>query len=270
MTELESTSRRKRRARVEVFGDDRVGVLRAVGRDVLDRLVEVRRRRAPRGSRRGIRCTSLPRWRPSSRGTMRARFVVAAQLDALARGRSCASGGSTSLRDAARDQQRFHRVAGAEALRLRVVGDAQRLVEVGLVVDVDVAHAVQVLDHRDARLAHQPLDQALAAARHDHVDVVLHGDELADRRAVGGLDHLHRGFGQSGRLQAFVHARGDRLVGVDRFRAAAQDRRVAGLEAQPGGVGGHVRARFVNDADHAERHAHLPDLDAGRAVAQVR
>ena len=196
-----------------------------------------------------------------------ARFVVAAQLDALLsvdfRERR-----QHFARDAARDEQRFHRVACAEALRFRVVRDAHGLVEVRLVVDVDVAHAVQVLDHRDARLALQALDQAFAAARHDHVDVILHGDQLADGGAVGGLDHLHRGFGQARRLEAFVHARGDRLVGVDRFGAAAQDRGVARLQAQPRGVGGDVRARFVNDADHAERHAHLAHLDARRPVAQ--
>ena len=172
-------------------------------------------------------------------------------------------------RDAARDQQRLHGVAGAVALRLGVVGDAHRLVEIGLVVDVDVAHAVQVLDHRDARLARQALDQSLAAARHDDVDVFLHRDELADGGAVGGLDHLHRGFGQAGRLQAFVHARGDRLIGMDRLRAAAQDRGVAGLQTQPRGIGRDVRPRFVNDADDAERHAHLADLYARRPVAQV-
>ena len=70
-------------------------------------------------------------------------------------------------------------------------------------------------------------------------------------------------------FEAFVHAGGDRLIGMDRFRAAAQDRGVAGLQAQPGGVGGDVGARFVDDADHAQRHAHLADLDAGGAVFQV-
>ena len=66
-----------------------------------------------------------------------------------------------------------------------------------------------------------------------------------------------------------MHASGDRRVAAQRLRAAAQDRRVAGLEAQRRGVGGHVRPRFVDDADHAERHAHAADLDAGGPVAQV-
>ena len=47
------------------------------------------------------------------------------------------------------------------------------------------------------------------------------------------------------------------------LRAAAQDRGIAGLEAQRAGIGGHVRPAFVDDADDAERHAHALD---GHAV----
>ena len=91
-------------------------------------------------------------------------------------------------------------------------------------------------------------------------------DQLADRGAIGGCHDLHRGLGQPGGAQSGAHAGGDGLVRVQRFRAAAQDAGVAGFEAQPGGVGGHVRARLVDDADHAERHAHAADLDAARAA----
>ena len=41
------------------------------------------------------------------------------------------------------------------------------------------------------------------------------------------------------------------------------------FQAQPRRVGGDVGARLVNDADHAERHAHAADADAARALAQV-
>ena len=46
-------------------------------------------------------------------------------------------------------------------------------------------------------------------------------------------------------------------VGVHGGRRAAQDDRVARLEAQRGGVDRHVRARLVDDGDDAERDAHL-------------
>ena len=104
---------------------------------------------------------------------------------------------------------------------------------VGALVDVHVAHAVQVLDDRHARLARDALDEALAAARHDRVDVLLHRDELAHGRAIGRGHELHRRLGQPRGLEPQREARGDRLVGGERFAPAAQDARVAGLQAQP-------------------------------------
>lgn len=124
-------------------------------------------------------------------------------------------------------------------------------------------------DHRHLGLAADALDQALAAARDDHVDVFGHADQRADRGAVGGFHHLHGGGRQAGLGQALLDAAGDRLVGVDRLGAAAQDGRVAGLQAQAGGVDGHVRPRLVDDPDHAQRHAHLADLDARGHIAHV-
>ena len=47
--------------------------------------------------------------------------------------------------------------------------------------------------------------------------------------------------------------------------AAAQDRRVAGLQAQRARVRGHVGPALVDDADDAERHAHALDAQAVRA-----
>jgi hypothetical protein len=56
---------------------------------------------------------------------------------------------------------------------------------------------------------------------------------------------------------------------MNRLAAAAQNRRIAGFETQTGGIGRHVRTRFIDDADHAERHAHASSLDAGRTVIQI-
>jgi hypothetical protein len=50
-------------------------------------------------------------------------------------------------------QQRLGRVARAVLLRLRVVDQPDRELEIGARVDVDVAVAVEVLDHRHLRLA---------------------------------------------------------------------------------------------------------------------
>ena len=46
--------------------------------------------------------------------------------------------------------------------------------------------------------------------------------------------------------------------------AAAQDRGIAGLQAERAGIGGHIRPAFIDDADDAERHPHALDGQAVR------
>ena len=117
-----------------------------------------------------------------------------------------------------------------------------------------MADPLQVRQHGDPALGEDPLDQAPAAARHDHVDRVVHAQQQADRGPVGGRHALDRGLGQSGSREALLQAIQDRARGMEAFGAAAQDRRVAGLEAEPAGVRRHVGPALVDDADHAERH----------------
>ena len=168
-----------------------------------------------------------------------------------------------------RHQQRLSGVAGAVALRLGVLDDGQSLRRIGGFVEVHMAVAVEVLDHRHTGFGKQARDQPLTAARHDHIDVLAHGDELADRGPVGGVDHLHHLGRQTGAGQRFLDQRGDRAIAANGLGAAAQDRGIARFKAQRRRVGGHVRTRFVDDADNAQRHAHFSDLDAARAELEL-
>ena len=61
----------------------------------------------------------------------------------------------------------------------------------------------------------------------------------------------------------------DGTVGMDRLTATAEDGGIAGLETQRGGIRGDVGPAFVNDADGADGHAHLLDLDAVGACPLV-
>ena len=114
------------------------------------------------------------------------------------------------------DQQRLGRAADAGAPQLRVQHDRARHLEVGVAVDVDVADALEVADHRHPRLGLHARDEALAAARHDHVDEVGHaGEHLADRGAVGGRHQLDRGLRQARAPQAGGEAGVDRDARVE-------------------------------------------------------
>ncbi|KAG1539762.1 hypothetical protein G6F50_014453 [Rhizopus delemar] len=129
------------------------------------------------------------------------------------------------------DQQGFHGAADAVAIGLGVEGNAVRLVRIGRGVDIDMAVAVQMLDEGHAGFLRQAGDQALAAARHDDVDVFGHGDELAYGGAVGGGHDLHGVLRQAGGGQARLHDSAQGNVGVQRFATPAQDGGIAGLQA---------------------------------------
>ncbi len=67
--------------------------------------------------------------------------------------------------------------------------------------------------------------------------------------------------GQPGALGRLARDPGQHGVGVRRARRAAQQHRVARLQAQRGGVDRHVRPRLVDDGDHAERDSNLAELE---------
>ncbi len=106
--------------------------------------------------------------------------------------------------------------------------------------------------------------RTLAAARHQHVDVAVKaGEHHADGGAVTGGNELDGGFRQAGGAQALGQRVADGAAGTQAVGAAAQDRGVAGFQAEGAGIGGDVGAALVDDADDAERHPHPFD---GHAV----
>ncbi len=158
------------------------------------------------------------------------------------------------------DQQRLGRVAHAGPVGLGVEDDGQRLVQVGPGIDVDVAVAGPGLDHRDRRLLHDAADQPRAAAGDEHVDQAAGAHQRLD--AVVGLarDQLHHIGVQARRDRGVAEHGDDGGVAGPGAGAAPQQHRVAGLQADAGGVRGDVGAGLVDDPDHPERDPHLAQL----------
>ncbi len=121
---------------------------------------------------------------------------------------------------------------------------------------VSITGTVEPFDHRP--------DQVGAAARDQHVDQAPRGHQLlhaGPRRRVDQRDRVVRQPAGGDRTAQRVH---DRLVRSGGRRRTAQQHRVAGLQAQSGRVRGHVRPRFVDHRDHAERHPYLPQFQTVR------
>ncbi len=132
---------------------------------------------------------------------------------------------------AAVDQQALGRAAHAGAPHLGVEHQRDRDVEIGAAIDVGVADAFEMREHRHAGLGLHAGDEALAAARHDHVDGAVEARQhVADGVAIGGRHQLDRGLGQLGCAQALDQAGVDARRRMPALGAAAQDRGVAGLQ----------------------------------------
>ena len=161
-------------------------------------------------------------------------------------------------------EERFHGVAHAHALSLRVDGEGRGHVEVGARIHIDVTEALVMLeDGYGGALGDQP-HELLAATRDDEVDQAVEREHGHDRRAIGGVHDLHRVGGQASLLHGLAEHVDDGRIGSERLAAAAQQYRVARLEAEAGGVGRDVGARLVDEANDAQRDADARDVDSVR------
>ena len=88
------------------------------------------------------------------------------------------------------DEQALRGIADSRTLHLGVVEDRKRHREIRLVVHIDVADALVVLQHRDERGLAHCADQPFAAARTRDVDQSHTSDQLADRLVLQDLDQL--------------------------------------------------------------------------------
>jgi hypothetical protein len=84
-----------------------------------------------------------------------------------------------------------------------------------------------------------------------------------DGGLVGGvLDEDDAVLGQTRLLQRLAHHARDRDVRAQRRARPSQQRGVAGLQAEAGGIARHVRPVLVDDRHDAQRHPDLSDLEA--------
>ena len=173
----------------------------------------------------------------------------------------------SSRRTGTIDQQGFGGAADPGPPHLGVQHDRFRHFQIGGVIDIDVIDAFQMREHRHPCFGFDARDEAFAAARHDHIDAAVQSaQQQAHRGAVTGRHQRDGSLRQIGLAQSLHQAAVDRPAGPETVRAAAQDHRIAGFQAQHAGIGGDIGAAFENHGDNAERHAHALDGHAVRTL----
>ena len=255
------------------LGHDRLGVPGAVPSDVARPRRPVMshdRRRDVRGQVLGARSPRRSPARPSGADRRRpppgrrARSRPAARRAGSASGRNASATAACTSSDSAVLQTDGRWV-------LALSSDRQRLVQVGRLVDVHVAVARRRSRSPARWTPRPPSGSATAPPRGISTSTRPRAriSSLTESRVVASSSWI---------ASAGRPADGDRrraapstIAALDcaRRRRAAQQHRVARLQADAGGVRGHVRPGLVDDADHAERHPDLPQLQAvgqGRAA----
>jgi len=242
------------------FGDDRLGVERAVTVDMVDRLIQSVDNLDCQDQVQILRLPVLFTRRQRTRGEAADGFVAPdLHLEGAER---IGHAGDESVGDVAVHEQGFQRVADPGTLGLGVDDDLSGHGDVGRGIDKDVANAFVVLDDRDAGVFDDEADQAFTAAGDDQVDRLLLFQHLQHPFALGEGDQRQGRLGNPGPFHFAPEDGGNGDVGVDRLRTAAQDDRISRFQAECGGIGGDIGARFVDNADHPERDAHFSHLQA--------
>ena len=137
-------------------------------------------------------------------------------------------------------------------------------------VDVHVAVARRRVDHRHRGDALQRRLQPLAAARDDQVDEAGLRGQLCELLVPPPATSDIAPVRQPGRRAASTATAASTAFECARRSRPAQHDRVAGLQAERGGVDRHVRPRLVHDRDHTQRHPDLADVEAVRGAGGRR
>ena len=163
---------------------------------------------------------------------------------------------------AAVDQQRFGGAANAGPPHFGVHDQGCRFVRISRFVDIAVVDPVEMREHRNTGLCLDAGDQRLAATRDDDVDQAMGLQHGANGGPVLCGDKLDGVGGQPGRDEASLERGKDRTIAMDGFASPAQQRGIARCQAQSGGIGRHIGAAFIDDANHTQRHAHTRQAQA--------
>ena len=168
------------------------------------------------------------------------------------------------LCDVSVHEQGLRRIADGNALRLGVVKNVQRHIEIRGGIHIDVAIAGAGFDDRNGGIHDDRADQTCAAARNEHVNETVCTHQLGCAVAGGILYQIEHVRRNAAGLQRVTHDGHQALVGAECLLAAAQHAGGARLEAQRRRVHGDIRTRLVDDADDAHRHALDADFESVR------
>ncbi len=125
-----------------------------------------------------------------------------------------------------------------------------------------MAVAIEMQQSGHARFVLHPLGEGFAATGDDDIDRIRHGEHMGNSLAVRRRHQLRGGGGQARCGEARMDSGQNGPRGMKTLRPAAQNYRVSGFERNRRCIRRHVRARFIDNADHPKRHGDFLDVEA--------
>src|SRR6056297_1085140 len=161
-------------------------------------------------------------------------------------------------------QERFACVADTHSLALGVFDDADRHLQIRMLIEIDVTVAIVVFDDRHLGFTGYPSDQSFATAGDGDIDQVSHRQEVTDRRSIGCRYKLDGSLRDPDLRCSVGQDIDDRLAAVDRFFPASQDHRIATFDTDRCRISGNIRPAFINEKDDPQWNPSLFDAKAAR------
>ena len=150
------------------------------------------------------------------------------------------------------NQHTFGRIAHRGAGALGIIENGGGHIQIGLIVHIDVAHALTGADHRHAGLFGHCPNEPRAAPGDQHVHIPIQMHQLA-RGFVAGVLHQGNAVGGKASLdQSAPHQLHGAAVGADGLLAAPENAHIAGFQAQGRRVHRDVGPGLKDDGDHTQ------------------
>ena len=155
-------------------------------------------------------------------------------------------------------------------MRLGVQDNVLRHLGIGTCVHISMADSSASLNNRDGCILHDVADQSGSAPRNDGIKQAIQLEHGVRRCPAGILDQLQSFRRNRCSAQGGAQQLNDAAVREQRCAPAAQHDAVAGLEAEGGGVHGHIGAGLIDHADDAQRYGHLDNMQTVRAIYRLQ
>jgi len=119
-----------------------------------------------------------------------------------------------------------------------------------------------MLDDGHGRFRGDTFNQGFPSSRDRDLDVLFEFQEFADESPVGVADDLDGIFRESAIAQPLLQQFPEGEVAMQGFFASSEDHGIPALQAEDGGIDGHIRTGFIDEENRPERDADAADFQS--------